>query len=254
MTVLGVFAHPDDECTSAGGTLARYADAGGPVVVISCTNGEFGDDLGGLKPGSPGHDRQRVAATRRRELDAAGRRLGVSIVERLGYHDSGMPGWAKWADTTVFSAVPLEEVAAQLRALIRQHQPSIVLTHNPHAIHEHVDHQHAARATALAVPAPTTLYFAAHGLTRASRLRESLRHNGIHRPAPEGERKRTLEHIEQRITTRIDLGPYLHRKRQALFEHRSQLASSAAAQLTPEQYEEVFGAETFIRAQGGIEL
>ncbi|HTI26283.1 MAG TPA: PIG-L family deacetylase, partial [Kutzneria sp.] len=157
MTVLGVFAHPDDECTSAGGVLARYADAGAHVVLVSCTNGEFGDDLDGSKPGTPGHDRQRVAATRSQELDAAGRRLSVSVIERLGYHDSGMPGWSKWSPVTVFSAVPLEEVAAQLRALLDKHQPDLVLTHNPDAFHEHPDHQHAARATALAVPAPTTL-------------------------------------------------------------------------------------------------
>jgi LmbE family N-acetylglucosaminyl deacetylase len=254
MTVLGVFAHPDDECTSAGGVLARYADAGVPVVLVSCTNGEFGDDIGGLKPGAPGHDPQRVTSTRHRELDAACRRLGVSVVERLEYHDSGLPGWAKWAHGAVFSAVPASEVAFRLRALIDKYQPEVVLTHNPDAGHEHADHQHAGRATALAVPAATTLYFGAHGMTRAERLREALRHNGIDRPVPEGERKSTLELIEKRITARVDLGPYVHRKREALFEHRSQLASSAAAQLTPRQYEQVFGTETFIRARGHIEL
>ena len=41
MTVLGVFAHPDDECTTAGGVLARYSDAGVPVVLVSCTNDEL---------------------------------------------------------------------------------------------------------------------------------------------------------------------------------------------------------------------
>lgn len=254
MTILGVFAHPDDECTSAGGTLARYADAGVPVVLISCTNGEFGDDLRGLKPGKAGHDRQRVAEIRSRELDAACERLGVSVVERLGYHDSGMPGSSKWADTTVFSAVPVEQVAERISALLAQHRPDVVLTHNPAAGHEHVDHRHTGAATALAVPAGTSLYFGAHGSTRAQQLREALVHNGIHRPAPDKHRQASLELIEQRITTRIDLGPYVHRKRQALFEHRSQLASSAAAQLTPQQYEEVFATETFIHAQGGIEL
>jgi LmbE family N-acetylglucosaminyl deacetylase len=254
MTVLGVFAHPDDECTSAGGTLARHADAGVPVVLVSCTNGEFGDDLGGVKPGSPDHDRRRVAATRRQELDAACRRLGVSVIERLGYHDSGMPGWSKWADTTVFSAVPVEQVADRISALLARYRPDVVLTHNPAAGHEHVDHRHTGAATALAVPTGTTLYFGAHGSIRAQQLREALVHNGIHRPPPDENRQGSLELVERAITTRIDLGPYVHRKRQALLEHRSQLASSAAAQLTPQQYEEVFGTETFIRAQGGIEL
>jgi LmbE family N-acetylglucosaminyl deacetylase len=248
-TVLGVFAHPDDECTSAGGVLARCADAGIRVVLVSCTNGEFGDDVKGTKPGTAGHDRRRVAETRSRELDAACRRLGVSAVERLGYHDSGMPGWAKWADTTVFSAVPAAEVAERVRVLIAQYRPEVVLTHNPDAGHEHVDHRHAGRATALAVPAETTLYFGAHGAKRAEQLRKALGRNEI-----EPERRTSLELIEQRITNRVELGSYVQRKRRALFEHESQLASSAAAQLTPEQYEEVFGTETFIRAQGDIGL
>jgi LmbE family N-acetylglucosaminyl deacetylase len=248
-TVLGVFAHPDDECTSAGGVLSRYADAGVRVVLVSCTNGEFGDDVAGAKPGTAGHDRRRVAETRSRELAAACRRLGVWAVERLGYHDSGMPGWAKWAGTKVFSDVPIKEVAERLRTLMAKYQPEVVLTHNPGASHEHVDHRHAAAATALAVPPKTTLYFGAHGAKRAEQLRKALGRNEI-----EPERKRVLELIEERITTRVELGPYVQRKRQALFEHESQLASSAAAQLTPEQYEEVFGTETFIRAQGDTEL
>src|SRR5215212_9208038 len=41
-TVLGVFAHPDDESLACGGTLARLADAGCRVVVVCATHGEGG--------------------------------------------------------------------------------------------------------------------------------------------------------------------------------------------------------------------
>lgn len=249
-TLLGIYAHPDDECTCAGGVFARHADAGARVIVVSCTNGEFGDDVGGAKPGEDKHDPHRVAATRRAELDAACRRLGVSVIERLGYHDSGMPGWSKYADGTVFSDVPVEDVAARVRELLEKYQPDVVLTHNPDASHEHADHRHAARAAALAAGSAATLYFSGHGAQWWRLLREALAHNGIHRPEPDEQRQRVLDLIESRITTRVDLGSAVRRKRAALFEHASQLASSSAAQLSAEQYESVFGTELFIRAHG----
>ncbi|QUQ65797.1 PIG-L deacetylase family protein [Kutzneria sp. CA-103260] len=248
MILLGVFAHPDDECTVAGGVFVRH---GGQSILVSCTNGEFGDDVGGVKPGAPGHDPVRVAATRRAELDAACGRLGVSVIERLGYHDSGMPGWDAFTDQTVFSAVAVESVALRVRALVDRYRPDVVVTHNADAAHEHVDHRHAARATALAVEGlPTTLYFGATGAVRFRELMEALAHNGIHRPPADVDRRRGLELIESRITTRVALGPAVVDKRAALFEHASQLGSSLAAQLTAEQYEAVFGTETFIRVQG----
>ena len=41
-SLLGVFAHPDDETICAGGTFAKYASAGAEVRVISFTRGEAG--------------------------------------------------------------------------------------------------------------------------------------------------------------------------------------------------------------------
>jgi hypothetical protein len=40
--ILGVFAHPDDETSCAGGTLSRYAQAGVDVYVATATRGEAG--------------------------------------------------------------------------------------------------------------------------------------------------------------------------------------------------------------------
>jgi len=41
-TVLGVFAHPDDEAYLAGGLMATAVDAGRRVVCITATRGELG--------------------------------------------------------------------------------------------------------------------------------------------------------------------------------------------------------------------
>src|SRR6516164_11748265 len=93
LTMMAVHAHPDDEASSTGGVLAAYSAQGIRTVVVTCTNGELGDAPGGIKPGEPGHDEAAVAAMRQRELEAACEILGVDVLERLGYHDSGMVNW-----------------------------------------------------------------------------------------------------------------------------------------------------------------
>ena len=47
LTMMAVHAHPDDEASSTGGVLATYAAQGIRTVVVTCTNGEFGDAPGG---------------------------------------------------------------------------------------------------------------------------------------------------------------------------------------------------------------
>ena len=56
LTLMAVHAHPDDEASSTGGVLATYSGQGIRTVVVTCTNGEFGDAPGGVKPGQDGHD------------------------------------------------------------------------------------------------------------------------------------------------------------------------------------------------------
>ena len=90
---MAVHAHPDDEATSTGGVLARYADEGVRTALVTCTNGELGDGPGGMKPGAQGHDEDAIVSLRRRELEASCAELGVSDLELLGYRDSGMEGW-----------------------------------------------------------------------------------------------------------------------------------------------------------------
>ena len=93
LTMMAVHAHPDDEASSTGGVLAAYSAQGIRTVVVTCTNGEFGDAPGGVKPGQNGHDERAVAQHRLAELRESCAILGVTNLELLGYHDSGMPEW-----------------------------------------------------------------------------------------------------------------------------------------------------------------
>src|ERR1700743_957218 len=107
LTLMAVHAPPDDE-SSGGGILAAYADQGIRTVVVTCTNGEFGDAPGGIKPGQDGHEPGAGARLRLPGLDESARMLQVSALETLGYHDSGMPDWDYKTRPDAFCNVPLE--------------------------------------------------------------------------------------------------------------------------------------------------
>ncbi len=64
LTLMAVHAHPDDEASTTGGILARYSGDGFRTVLVTCTNGEYGDAIDGSKPGDPRHDEAAVVATR----------------------------------------------------------------------------------------------------------------------------------------------------------------------------------------------
>ena len=114
LTLMAVHAHPDDEASSTGGVLAYYSDQGVQTIVVTCTNGEFGDAPGQVKPGDDGHDEQAVAELRLAELRQSGKILGVSHLEMLGYHDSGMPDWEYKDRPNAFCNVPLDEVSDRI--------------------------------------------------------------------------------------------------------------------------------------------
>jgi LmbE family N-acetylglucosaminyl deacetylase len=255
LTLMAVHAHPDDEASSTGGVLARYSDEGVRTVVVTCTNGEFGDTPGGVKPGSDGHDEQEVAQIRLAELRESIKHLGVTDLELLGYHDSGMLDWDYKNRTDVFCNVPQDVVAGRIAGLIEQYRPQVVITYDDNGGYQHPDHVHASRCTAAAVAStgiPAKLYLTAMRLSRWRELWAALREAGADVPDRDSsitpEMLRQMEESERRITTTIDIRPVLDRKRAALLAHASQISDSWFSKIPPELAERVFGEETFIRA------
>src|SRR5436309_2733806 len=84
-----VHAHPDDESSQTGGTLAAYSAAGWRTILVTCTDGAEGDGVAGSKPGQAEHDPKQVAERRSAELDMAAVALGIHEVIKLGFPDSG---------------------------------------------------------------------------------------------------------------------------------------------------------------------
>jgi LmbE family N-acetylglucosaminyl deacetylase len=252
LTLMAVHAHPDDEASSTGGILALYADQGIQTVVVTCTNGEFGDAPGQIKPGEEGHDEQAVAQLRLAELRQSAKILGVSHLELLGYHDSGMPDWDYKNRPDAFCNIPLDVVAGRIDALIELYRPQIVISYDDKGLYQHPDHVHAAQAAQAAAAAsgiPAKYYQTAMRPSTWRKVWEALRELGMEVP----DRDLTPEQLEQAaaaeeaITTSVDIGSVLDRKREALFAHASQIQESWFSKLPPEIATEAFGHETFIR-------
>ena len=253
LTLMAVHAHPDDEASSTGGVLALYSDQGIRTVVVTCTNGEFGDAPGQVKPGDDGHDEQAVAQLRLAELRQSCKILGVSNLELLGYHDSGMPDWEYKDRPDAFCNIPLDVVAGRIGGLIETYQPQIVISYDDKGMYQHPDHVHAARAAeaaAAASPIPAKFYQTAMRGSVWRKVWAALRELGADLPderefTPEQERE--AREAEERITTNVDIRSVLERKREALFAHASQIQDSWFSKLPADIAAEAFGQESFVR-------
>jgi LmbE family N-acetylglucosaminyl deacetylase len=254
LTMMAVHAHPDDEASSTGGVLATYSAQGIRTVVVTCTNGEFGDAPGGVKPGQNGHEEQAVAQQRLAELRESCTILGVTNLELLGYHDSGMPEWDYKDRPDAFCNIPEADVAARISELIDRYRPQVLITYDDQGAYQHPDHVHASRSAQKAWAASggvAKLYLTAMRGSDWRKIWEALRELGMEMPDreedPDWERRALAS--EERITTTVDIRPVLPRKREALFAHGSQIGGESwFSKIPPDIAEATFGRESFIRA------
>jgi LmbE family N-acetylglucosaminyl deacetylase len=123
-TVLGVWAHPDDEAYLSSGLVLHARAAGERVVIVTATDGELGGPARTLRA------RRRLAATRRRELAASLRVLGVEEHHRLGLADGGL------------ASAPREPAVERLATLVDQVRPDTIVTFGPDdGVTGHADHR-----------------------------------------------------------------------------------------------------------------
>ncbi len=123
-TVLGVWAHPDDEAFVSAGLMALVRQQGQRVVVVTATAGERGGD----------------PRVRRRELAASLASLGVTE-----HH------WLRYADGAC-SAVPPALGRDTVAAIIAEVRPDTILTFGPDGLTGHPDHRAVSAWTTAAWP------------------------------------------------------------------------------------------------------
>ncbi len=126
-TILGVWAHPDDESFTCGGILAAAVRNGQRVACITATKGEAGVQDPKRWP------RERLGEIRTAELARALDILGIKEHHWLGYND----GTCREVDSS--------EAAAKIIEHIDRIKPDTILTFGPDGMTGHPDHQTVSR-------------------------------------------------------------------------------------------------------------
>ena len=260
-SILGVFAHPDDE-GSIGGCLAKYAAEGARVYVACATRGD-GVDAQIKDPAIA--TRETLGRVRSQELACACEKLGIQPPLFLGYQDGEV------------DKVPVEEAARNVARIIRELKPLVVVTHGPEGGYGHPDHlavsAFTTRACVLASDpraelglsspvgdlrpfAPAKLYYTAiprSFMEKVPAFRER-------RADIRGEKLGFVGVEDEKITTEVDIRVWMRVKLDALSCHRTQFEfdpetkqpKTFAFSVPEEQRLEMFGHERFVLAQASM--
>lgn len=119
-TIVGIFAHPDDESFGPGGTLAQLAKEN-DVYVICVTGGDAGQN------GRKGTTRS-LSAIRRDELKLASKILGIKKRFCLKFEDGTL------------SNNLYHDIAGEIEKIIKRLKPDILITFEPRGLSGHIDH------------------------------------------------------------------------------------------------------------------
>ena len=126
-TLLGVWAHPDDETYLTAGLMAQAVREGRRVVCVTATRGEEGSwDEERWPTTEMGHIREG-------ELMASLDVLGVSEHRWLDYYDG------------TCASVDHVEAVGKVRAIMQEVAPDTVLTFGPDGMTDHAGHKSVSR-------------------------------------------------------------------------------------------------------------
>jgi LmbE family N-acetylglucosaminyl deacetylase len=225
-TILGIWAHPDDEAYLSGGLMALARARGQRVVCVTATRGEHGT------PDPVAWPPDRLAAERTRELARCLDVLGIREHHWLPYRDGGC------AEVDALTAV---ERLAELIDLVR---PATVLTFGPDGITGHLDHRTvsawAGAAFARAAPRGARLLYAAMAARRAPRWAALNASLGIYPPGL------PVLTPDDRLAVDLELDPDVATcKVQALAAQRTQTGELITA-LGLDRYTAWVGEESFV--------
>ncbi len=128
-TILGVWAHPDDETYLSAGLMAMARRAGRNVTCVTASRGEHGTDDPERWPP------ERLARVRDFEVAAAMAILGVTDHRCLDYEDGGL------------AAADEDEGVQRIATIIDEVAPDTILTFGPDGGTGHPDHITISRWT-----------------------------------------------------------------------------------------------------------
>jgi LmbE family N-acetylglucosaminyl deacetylase len=243
-------AHPDDEAIFTGGAMARLAQCGHRVVLVTATRGEHGAATSAADAG--GHVGEQRAEETRRAADV----LGVARVEFLGYRDSGMLGDPANLAPGSFWSADAETAARSVADVLAEERAAALVVYDQAGIYGHPDHvkAHAVGVRAGELAGIGSVY-------EVTVDREYLHFVEAHlvveagvpgavgaRPGELGLAASSIGLPSVMVTTTVDVRPVLSVKRAAMAAHASQIPETASAMRLPtEAFAAVYGYEWFVR-------
>jgi LmbE family N-acetylglucosaminyl deacetylase len=254
LSLMAIFAHPDDESLGNGGTLARYSEQGVRSYLVCATRGEAGEisDPALATPDNLGQVREQ-------ELRMACSILGISDLRFLDYVDGTLGG------------IDQAEGIGKMVRIIRELRPQVIFTFGPDGVYGHPDHvavsQMATAAYHLAGDpsaypeqigqglepwSPQKLYYVAptreHFQHMGELAAEMLPHNSW-----DARDWDSFGVPEETVTTSIDVGHYVDTKIAAIAAHQTQIAENHPYSLLPrETLREFFREECYVLADSRV--
>lgn len=203
MKIIFVFAHPDDETLSSGGTIALLSKEN-EVKLICATKGEAGQ-VG--EP--PVCAKENLAKVREEELRRAAKTLGISEIFFLGFIDG------------MLHKIQKKKLADPIYSILLKEKPDMVITFDEQGGSNHPDHKAINKAATTAfnefintVNKPTKLYYTAMPRSYIKAYEKlSLSYTAF------GRIKGTPDKI---INTIVDISKTFNLKEAALREHKTQ--------------------------------
>jgi mycothiol S-conjugate amidase len=235
--LLQIHAHPDDEASKGAGTTAKYAAEGVRNVLVCCTGGEAGDIL------NPAVDTPETRANlfdvRMAELQESVDALGYASLHMLGYHDSGMPDTETNARPDNFANAPLAEAVEKFVRMIRAERPQVIITYRDEQnFYPHPDHIRVHEISGPAFDAagdpdafpdagepwqPSKLYYVSWSIARVKALHQAYLDRGEESAYTSWFERGFDTDRKDEFTTLIDVGDFLHKRRESLLAHRTQV-------------------------------
>jgi mycothiol S-conjugate amidase len=255
LRLMAVHAHPDDESSKGAATMARYADEGAHVLVVTLTGGERGDILNPAMDLPEVHGR--IHEIRIDEMAKAAEVLGVEQLW-LGFVDSGLPEGDPPPPLPegCFALEPLEVPTEALVRVIREFKPHVMTTYDENGGYPHPDHIRCHEVSVAAYEAAgdyrlfpdagtpwnvSKLYYN-HGFLRQ---RMQVLQDEFAKHGQEGPFAKWLEKwdpdddlLSKRVTTRIECSKYFAQRDEALLAHATQIDPKSFFFTTPMEWQQ----------------
>lgn len=255
LRLMAVHAHPDDEASKGAATLARYAEEGHRVLVVTLTGGERGDILNPAMDLPEVHGR--ISDIRRDEMARAVDALGVEHIW-LGFIDSGLPEGESPPPLPdeCFALAPLDFCTEALVRVIREFRPHVMTTYDETGGYPHPDHIrcHQVSVAAYEAAADYCRFRGAGEVWAVSKLyynhsflreRMQLLHNeftkhGRNSPFETwlGSWPADRDYFADRVTTRVQCSQHFAQRDRALRAHATQIDPDAEFFTAPVEWQQ----------------